>query len=69
MMKHTIELEYVADGKIYRFTCDNNSPIGHSKDALNKFIQYVCQIEDNILTQQKEAEEKNKIAENEQKTE
>ena len=72
MLKNTLQMEHVVEGKLFHFTCDNNAPIGHVKDALNKFIQYTCQVEDNILMQQKqaqEAEETEKNEENPQNTE
>lgn len=58
MLKNVAQLEHVVGGKIFHFTCDQDSPLPHIKDALNKFIQYVGQIEDNIAAQQKAAQEK-----------
>ena len=63
MLKNITQLEYIAGGKLYHFTCDIDAPLSTVKDALNKFIQYVCQIEDNVLTQQKAAEEEKAKAE------
>lgn len=58
MLKNISQLEHVVGGKLYHFNCDIDAPLAHVKDALNKFIQYVCQIEDNIAAQQKAAQEK-----------
>ena len=60
MLKNITQLEYIAGGKLYHFTCDMDSPLSIVKDALTKFIQYVGQIEDQLAAQAKEAEEKAK---------
>lgn len=60
MLKNISQLEYIAGGKLYHFTCDNDAPLTTVKDALNKFIQYIGQIEDNVAAQQKAAEEEAK---------
>ena len=57
MLKNITQLEYVAGGKLFHFTCDNDAPLSRVKDALTKFIQYVGQIEDNVAAQQKAAAE------------
>jgi hypothetical protein len=58
MLKNVAQFEYIADGKIYHFICDIDSPTGEIKNALNKFIQETCQIEDAVKAQQKAAEDK-----------
>lgn len=60
MLKNITQLEYVANGKLFHFTCDNDSQLPQIKDALAKFIQYIGQIEDNIIAQQKAKEEEEK---------
>ena len=60
MLKNISQLEFVAGGKIYHFNCDSDAPLPNVKEALNKFIHFVCQIEDNVAAAQKEAEEKAK---------
>jgi hypothetical protein len=57
MIKMLAKFEYVAGSKLYQFFCDNDSPTGEIKNALNKFIQETCQIEDAVAEQQKAAEE------------
>jgi len=48
MLKNISQLEFVAGGKIYHFNCDSDAPLPNVKEALNKFIHFVCQIEDNM---------------------
>jgi len=55
MTDNEYKLEYKIGEKSFFFTCDKDSPIGHVKDALFKLIQYVGQVEDKIVVQQKES--------------
>ncbi len=64
MLKNLSQLEYVVDGKVYHFNCSMDAPLTHVKDALNKFIQYVGQIEDNIAEQQRLLKEKEEFEKN-----
>jgi len=58
MLKPLTQLELIIEGRLYHFTCDPVSPLAHVKEALAKFMQYACNIEDQILANQKAEQEK-----------
>lgn len=58
MLKTIARMEYIVEGRIYHFTCENDAPLGHVKDALMKFVQCVGQIEDQVAAAQEAKAEK-----------
>lgn len=62
MIKDAKKFECRLGEKWYQFYCDNDSPIGHVKEALFQFVKMVGQVEENILAQQKAAEEQKEEA-------
>ena len=52
MLKNISQLELTISDKVYRFICDNDSPLEHIKEVLFQFTKYVGQIEDAIKAQQ-----------------
>lgn len=57
MLKNVTKLEVKIDEKLYQLICDNESPIGHVKEALFQFMKIVAQVEDNIIAARKAEEE------------
>ncbi len=58
MIKNTAGISAVILDKVFHFTCENDAPLALVKDALVKFLQYIGQLEDQLLAQQKAAQEK-----------
>ena len=58
MLKNLSQLEVNVADKVYRFSCDMDAPLSHVKEVLLKFLYYVGQIEEQVMAQQKEAQEK-----------
>jgi hypothetical protein len=57
MLKNIVKLEHQIGDKSYQFICDNDAPLTSVKETLVKFIQYVGTLEDQIIAQQKTAQE------------
>lgn len=58
MLKTIARMEYTIEGRVYHFTCENDSPLNHVKDALMKFVQCAGQIEDQVAAIEKAKAEK-----------
>lgn len=58
MLKTVARMEYTIEGRKFDFTCENDAPIAHVKDALMKFIQCAGHIEDQVSAAQKAQAEK-----------
>jgi|FreactTroBogLake_1042271.scaffolds.fasta_scaffold90621_1 hypothetical protein len=58
MLKNISELQITIDSKVYRFSCDHDSPLGSAKAAILKFLNYITQVEDAVSAQQKIDQEK-----------
>ncbi len=55
MLKNLSQLEHIAENKICRFICDNDTPIHLVKEALFQFQKYIGQLEDQAKAQQEAA--------------
>ena len=60
MLKNIVRIEFKILERFYHFTCDNDSPIEHIKEAIFQMQKYIGQVEDNIKSQmaEKQAEQK-----------
>ncbi len=57
MLKNIVQLEVQVGEKQYRFLCDNDAPIGAVKESLFQLNKLVAEIEERIVSANKEAEE------------
>ena len=57
MLRNLSQLEVTIENKNYCFFCENGSTFPHVKEALFQITKMVGQIEENIMAQQKAAEE------------
>ncbi len=55
-MKNITQLEVKVGEKIYHLFCDNDSPIGHVKEALFQLTKMVAKIEEDLIASQKPPE-------------
>lgn len=62
MLKNISRLQVSIQDKIYSFDCEPGSSIDHVKNALNAFIAYAVQIEQQVQAQQLAAKEKEELA-------
>lgn len=58
MIKNTVKFEHTIEGKTGHFICDQDTPIPAAKDMLFQFLKYLGQIEDQIKSQQEQAQSK-----------
>ncbi len=63
MLSNLVKLEYVIDGKVCQFLCNNDTDIKICKEALCKFMAFVQQVEDNAIAQKAAQEEASKSSE------
>jgi hypothetical protein len=56
MLKNITQLEVKIAEKVYQLLCDNDSPIGHVKEALFQLTKMVAKIEEDLLATQKPPE-------------
>jgi hypothetical protein len=57
MIKNIVELEVKVAEKIYRFICDNDSPIPEVKEAIFQLTKIVAAIEEKSMSAIKKPEE------------
>lgn len=57
MLRTVSRLEVKINDRIYHFTCENDSPIEHVKEALFQFQKCVGQIEDSAKAQEENKKE------------
>ncbi len=57
MLKHTVQLEIHKEDRTYMFTCDQNAPIVHVKEALLEIMKIVTDIEEKIMAANQQAAE------------
>lgn len=53
-------MELIVENRSYQFTCEQDSPIGHVKETLVKFLQRAGEIEDQIIAAQEKAKAEEK---------
>jgi hypothetical protein len=55
MLKNISQLECQVGEKMYRFTCDMDSPLGDVKVAVSEFLKFIEQIEIHAKQEQEKA--------------
>lgn len=60
MLKHYVCLEVKKNERIYRLSCDNESPLGETYDVLTEMMSYVSEKMKEFQISQKKAQDDNK---------
>ena len=60
MLKNYVCLEVKKNERIYRFNCENESPLGETYDVLTEMLAYVCEKIKEVQMSQKKGQDDNK---------